>query len=177
MVVTEERYPGKNPDASMYWFEAPADPTEGSWESHQIVEQYSMNNLDVADMDQDGDMDIVTGEHKGPNEAVQIWENDGDANFTKHVVDRGKESHLGTRTADLDGDGDRDIVSIAWVDYQNLHVWRNDAIRSKGGTSSSMGAGAGRFCARGADMSGASREVSLGEDKAWEAVGEASAGE
>ena len=177
LVVTEERYPGKNPDASMYWFEAPADPTEGGWESHQIVEQYSMNNLDVADMDQDGDMDIVTGEHKGPNEAVQIWENDGDADFTKHVVDRGKESHLGTRTADLDGDGDRDIVSIAWVDYQNLHVWRNDAIRSEGSTSSSMGAGAGRFCARGADMSGASREVSLGEDKAWEAVGEASAGE
>ena len=28
----------------------------------------------------------------------------------------------------MDGDGDLDIISLAWRDYQNLHLWRNDAI-------------------------------------------------
>ncbi|MCK5461720.1 MAG: hypothetical protein KAI95_01850, partial [Bacteroidales bacterium] len=37
-------------------------------------------------------------------------------------------SHAGARLADLDRDGDMDIVSIAWNDFEFLHVWRNDAI-------------------------------------------------
>ena len=32
---------------------------------------------------------------------------------------------------DLDSDGDLDIVSIAWDNYKFLHVWRNDAVKSK----------------------------------------------
>ena len=131
IAVTEERWPGLDADASLYWFEAPADPTNSNWKQHTIVTQYSMNNLDVADMDQDGDMDIVTCEHKGPKEKLQIWENDGKGNFTERLIDEGKESHLGARLSDMDGDGDLDIVSIAWNDFQYLHLWRNDAIRGE----------------------------------------------
>ncbi len=39
----------------------------------------------------------------------------------------GVESHLGARTVDLDGDGDREIVSIGWDAPQAIHVLRNDA--------------------------------------------------
>jgi hypothetical protein len=87
-----------------------------------------MNNLDAADLDKDGDIDIVTNEHKGPDHETQIWENDGKGNFKKTVVDSGKEGHLGTQLFDLDGDGDLDLISPAWDHYENLHVWRNDAI-------------------------------------------------
>lgn len=133
MVTTEERYPGHSPNASSYWFEQPNDP-KGSWERHLVVTQLSMNSLDVADMDQDGDNDIIISEHSMPyggksapdHERLQIWQNDGKGHFTEHLVDRGKESHLGARTVDLDCDGDLDIVSIAWRDYQYLHLWRND---------------------------------------------------
>lgn len=129
LVVTEELWPGMEPDASMYWFEAPEDPAFWNWTRHTIVTRYSMNNLDVADTDRDGDIDIVTCEHKGPAEELQVWENDGSGNFILHVIDRGKESHAGARLSDLDQDGDKDIVSIAWNDFEYLHVWRNDAIK------------------------------------------------
>lgn len=132
LVVSEERYPGAEPDASMYWYQAPQDPKQQNWSRHTIVTQWSMNNLDVADLDNDGDLDLVTCEHKGPAEELQIWENNGNGVFVRHTIDIGKESHLGARLADMDRDGDLDIVSIAWCDYPYLHLWRNDAIMGKG---------------------------------------------
>jgi hypothetical protein len=128
MIVTEERWPGLEPDANMFWFEAPEDPASDEWQRNWIVTQYSMNNLDIADMDHDGDVDLVVLEHKGPSERLQVWENDGSANFTMHVVDHGKEGHQGGRLSDMDNDGDLDVVSMAWNDFQYLHFWRNDAI-------------------------------------------------
>jgi hypothetical protein len=127
IIVTEERFNLPAPDLNTFWFEAPADPTSGGWTRHTVATQYSTNSLGVADMDRDGDLDIVTGEHKGTLD-VTIWENDGDgATWTAHPVDTGHESHIGTRLADLDGDGDLDIVSQAFDAYQQLHLWRNDA--------------------------------------------------
>jgi len=128
IVVTEERWPGPDPDASLYWFQKPAEATSRNWECHTVVTEYSLNNLNVADMDKDGDVDIIVCEHKGPNEKLQIWENDGRGNFTENLLDQGKESHLGCKIADLDGDGDLDIASQVWDDYQYLHLWRNDAL-------------------------------------------------
>ncbi len=107
------------------------DPRAGNWKRNRIVTQYSMNNLDIADLDGDGDIDLVTNEHKGPDLETQIWENDGKGNFKKVTVDFGKESHLGTQLADMEGDGDLDIVSIGWDNYKFVHLWRNDAIPPK----------------------------------------------
>ncbi|MFK8164371.1 MAG: FG-GAP repeat domain-containing protein [Lewinella sp.] len=86
-----------------------------------------MNNLDLVDLDQDGDQDILTAEHKGPDLALQLWKNDGAGHFTMQEIDRGKESHLGAQTFDMDGDGDLDIISIGWDQHQFVHLWRNDA--------------------------------------------------
>ena len=50
------------------------------------------------------------------------------ASLEAHPVDRGKESHLGTKAVDLDQDGDLDLVSIGWDEPTRIYVWRNDAI-------------------------------------------------
>ena len=129
VVVSEERYPGKKPDANLYWFEQLSGKNM-KFERHTVTtNKYSLNNLDVTDFDRDGDMDIVTCEHKGPAGKFRllIFENDSHGSFKEHIIDRGKESHLGTRVADMDNDGDMDIVSIAWDDYKFLHLWRNDS--------------------------------------------------
>ncbi|MBD3289680.1 hypothetical protein GF337_12815 [candidate division KSB1 bacterium] len=125
VAVAEEQFPPKGPTAYLFWFEQKKD---GNWERHTVVEQWSLHNLDAGDIDQDGDIDLVTCEHKGDDLKLQVWENDGDGNFSEVLLDQGKESHLGTQLCDLDQDGDPDIVSIAWDNYKNLHLWRNDAI-------------------------------------------------
>jgi hypothetical protein len=126
IIVTEET---PSDGASTYWFE------NGSWQRHTIVTQATTNSLDVFDMDGDGDLDVITGEHRG-GKKVSIWENDGTGNFTEHEVDTGKESHLGARVADLNGDGKSEIVSIGYDDAQNLHLWRNDNAGGEDGTRS-----------------------------------------
>lgn len=130
IVYTEERYPGHEPDAHLFWFAQPDNPKTDKWVKNRVITQYSMNNLDVKDMDLDGDFDLITNEHKGERLETQIWENDGSGVFTKQAVDQGKESHLGTQTYDMDGDGDFDIASIGWDNYKFVHLWRNDAITS-----------------------------------------------
>ena len=123
VVMTEERYPGPDPDANLFVF---TQTFRGAWEQRDVLTTYSLNNLDVADFDDDPD--LITSEHKGPALRLLLLENDGTGRFTEHALDEGKESHLGTQAADLDGDGDLDLVSIGWDQEQFLHVWRNDAI-------------------------------------------------
>ena len=126
MAVTEETQE-LVPRWKTYWFARPADPT-GLWPRHTVSVQYTTNAMDLADMDSDGDLDIITGEHRGHKRLV-IWENNGQGAFSYHLVDKGKENHLGARCFDLDGDGDLDIVGICWDSYGLLHLWRNDAIK------------------------------------------------
>lgn len=128
IAITEERFPGPDPDANLYVFTGSKKDGTLSWKSKVIVTQYSMNNLDAVDVDNDGDIDLVTNEHKGENHKTQLFINDGKANFIEQLVDTGKECHLGTIFSDLDNDGDLDIVGHAWDNYKFMHVWRNDAI-------------------------------------------------
>jgi hypothetical protein len=124
VVGSEEN--GAGADAKTAWWAQPADPTAGDWTRTPVATQGSTNSLDVADLDGDGDADVVTGEHRG-GLAVRIFENDGDgASFTAHLVDEGKESHEGAQLFDLDEDGDLDLVSIAYDAPQHVHLWRND---------------------------------------------------
>ena len=125
IIITEES--GRRYGSSVYWFEQPSNLEEPNWISHKLVTQYTTNNLDIADMDGDGDNDIITAEHRGPKK-VQIWENLGKgALWSEHIASVGLDTHLGARVADMDNDGDLDILGAAWDNYQYLRMWRNDA--------------------------------------------------
>ena len=61
--------------------------------------------------------------------SVQLWENHAWGQFTNHIPDQGKERHLGTQPADLNGDDNPDRISVGWAQPKVLHVWRGDARR------------------------------------------------
>ncbi len=129
IAIAEERSPGKEPNSNMRVFLAGKDPASDQWEQRIIVTQWSMNNLDAADMDLDGDVDLITNEHKGTLHKTEVYLNDGNANFNALLVGTGHEMHLGAKCFDLDGDGDKEIIGVGWNDYQTLHLYRNDALK------------------------------------------------
>ncbi len=93
-------------------------------------------SLDVADMDRDGDFDVIVGEHNmaDPSSAkLYVFENtDGEGNsWAEHVVYTGDEHHDGGQVVDIDGDGDLDIISIGWG-HNRVLLYENKAARCGG---------------------------------------------
>ncbi len=115
------------------WYQQGDDPT-GPWLEHPIANLIGPMSMDVADMDGDGDSDVVLGQHnlKDPFSARQlIFENaDGKGGrWIEHQVAVGDEHHDGSIAVDIDEDGDLDIISIGWthgkvVLYENLMTRR-----------------------------------------------------
>ncbi|MCK4750214.1 MAG: VCBS repeat-containing protein, partial [Bacteroidales bacterium] len=128
IAIAEERYPGKEPSSNMRVFLAGNDPVSGVWEHRIIVTQWSMNNLDAVDMDNDGDVDLITNEHMGTEHKTEVYLNDGKANFSARLVGTGHEMHLGAKCFDLDSDGDQEIIGVGWNNYQTLHLYKNEAL-------------------------------------------------
>jgi hypothetical protein len=106
-----------------------------TWTEHVIAADVDYFSVDAADMDGDGDIDVVGGAHQGNGE-VFVYENDGAGTaWTTHIVDPGDSAlidhHDGTRLVDMDLDGDLDIISIGWskrslVIYENLAIALGD---------------------------------------------------
>ncbi len=117
------------------WYEQGSSATS-QWFEHTIATDIVRPmSLDVADMDSDGDVDIVVGEHniRHPSRArLFILENeDGEGNrWTRHLVYSGDEHHDGAHVVDIDGDGDLDIISMGWG-HSRVLLYENNAIVSK----------------------------------------------
>ena len=121
-----------NVPGKLAWYESPKS-AQDTWKEHLIQVVVGPMSLDVADMDRDGDMDVVVGEHnyQEPKTAkLHIFENtDGNGNDWKdHVISIGDEHHDGAVVTDIDNDGDLDIISIGWKNPRVL-LYENKAIR------------------------------------------------
>jgi hypothetical protein len=117
--------PGK-----LAWYEQGSSPTS-AWKEHVIGTVVGPMSLDVADMDGDGDLDIVVGEHNlsRPERArLLLFENlDGrGGTWVEHVIYTGDEHHDGAQLVDIDGDGDLDIISIGWG-HNRVLLYENKA--------------------------------------------------
>jgi hypothetical protein len=114
------------------WYEQPSSAT-GTWAERVIANVIGPMSLDVADMDHDGDPDVVVGEHNlaNPSSArVYVFENTGGgAGWNQYTVYAGDEHHDGTQLVDIDNDGDLDIISIGWS-HGRVVLYENRAIIS-----------------------------------------------
>ncbi|MCZ6662371.1 MAG: VCBS repeat-containing protein, partial [Actinobacteria bacterium] len=112
------------------WYEA-ADPVNGPWTEHVIDPTTSFfHTFKAADMDLDGDLDLVTAEmHQSTDpDEVSVYLNDGDAvSWTQLVVATSGSHNL--RLADFGSDGDVDIFGANWNDSApntaDIEMWEN----------------------------------------------------
>jgi len=105
---------------AVYWFAAPEDPRQ-RWERHLIGHVTGQGfSMDVGDFDDDGDGDVLVGEHRGDfvNQLIVFFNDSAGMTWQPWALDSSATSsidhHNGARLADIDGDGDSDIVSIGW---------------------------------------------------------------
>jgi len=121
--------PGK-----LAWYSHGGDPT-AQWKEHVIATVVGPMSLGVGDMDGDGDLDVVVGEHNLADPArarMLVFENaDGSGtSWAEHLVFVGDEHHDGAHLVDLDKDGDLDIVSIGWG-HSRVLVYENRVNRCR----------------------------------------------
>ena len=124
----------------LHWFKQ-RDSARDMWTPNMIAGPEQLRHdplsIDVADMDGDGDLDVVAGEHSPPNPndcRLLILENEAGSgtSWSLHSVHKGDEHHQGARVVDIDDDGDLDIVSVGWT-HNRVLLYENRAIVRPGG--------------------------------------------
>ena len=93
-------------------------------------------HLEVVDLDSDGDLDFVTAGIRQPNQIETLviwWEQAAAGQFTRHEILATQRLVRGLRAADLDADGDVEIVSFgsATSSFSNsIVVYDNDGAQN-----------------------------------------------
>ena len=91
------------------WYQYQGD----RWVAHDLGIVRNGHTCEVADFDDDGNLDIVIGEMgkpgAGDDATIFIWYGDGQGGFRKTIARRGLAIHEG-KLGDLNGDGRIDIV-------------------------------------------------------------------
>jgi hypothetical protein len=112
------------------WYEAPSGPKTGDWVEHVIVPSIEcvIHSLGVGDLDNDGDVDIAIAEmHQGADpDEVSVLLNGGGGNVWKKQVLANRGSH-DIVVADVDTDGDLDIIGANHAGVHPLEMWRNES--------------------------------------------------
>jgi len=117
----------KGGDHDLAWYRNPGTNYDCPWDKTVLKSQTNNHHtVQLGDMDNDGDLDVVTGIPWKP-QRIQIFLNLGNGSFAEGVPPSSDKGLYSGLLADLDSDGDLDIVgqdtyareSRPWV-YENL---------------------------------------------------------
>jgi len=119
--------PSESANGKLSWYAGPPDPKAGPWPEHVIDGDISyVHTFKTADMDGDGDADVVTAEMEQSSDpdVVGVYRNDGSGLVWSREIVATTGSH-NIRVADIGGDGDLDIVGANWSGLSPLEMWEN----------------------------------------------------
>ena len=116
-------------DDEIAWYENTGDDGRSFSSSPRALDTAADNpeSLEAADLDGDGDLDVLSA-LEGPDTGSKVvwYRNEGDGSFSAaRVISEDVAGANDAHAADLDGDGDLDVVSASYFDnkiawYENL---------------------------------------------------------
>jgi hypothetical protein len=112
----------------LVWWDRPSSLSD-PWTRRVLKDSDRFDDVEVADADQDGDVDIIAS-CSSCNPYLRLWRNEGAATFTDLGIASGSYSPAGdTDIGDIDDDGDPDFV-LAGAFSDVLDSIENRTIRS-----------------------------------------------
>jgi hypothetical protein len=118
------------------WWEN-TDGSGTSWTEHTVDDDFRGNSVYAADMDGDDDLDVLGTAYT--DDDITWWENtDGSGtSWTEHTVDGSFDAAYSVYAADVDGDGDLDVLGAATI-ADDITWWEVTGFTDNGVLTSSI---------------------------------------
>lgn len=121
---------GKGNGAEIGWFRAPEHARDlAAWRYERIASMGWVMSIEATDMDNDGDLDVLYSDRRGPTRGIYWLEWQG-SRWKRHALPDANRENMFLGTGDLDRDGRMDVVCatkggpIMWYQRQDNPSWR-----------------------------------------------------
>jgi hypothetical protein len=130
MALGMDSHAGQAGTREIAWYENVGKPGTGAaWEKHVIAGDHDDAFEAIAvDLDRDGRLDVAATSYAAPRGGLVWFRNPGDprGSWARHEVKSGWPRANQVIAADLDGDGDPDLIAGTTGNVAEIRWWRND---------------------------------------------------